>query len=231
MADLLSQDKDNSGKITWGEKNFGQRVLDTGTLGISSNIRNNNLRLEGINQQAADLENSEFNTAQETQKSLDYYDQVFLNSAKAQRAADFGMTENERAMAKQDFAENANLANQNAMSAGGGNLANYINANANSNAGKFSLGLSAQNDAVKRENQRVAMQYLGMLGDASQNSQNVQNLNFQKQILAEQAIGQAESDWYAQRDKRRSDLLNAGVSIAGSTIEALGSAAGGMTGA
>ena len=185
----------------------------------------NKERLAEINQQAADLENSEFNTAKLTAENQDYYDQVFLNSAKAQRAAEFGMTDAETAAAKQTYAENRNLGAQNAMNAGGGNNAQYINANLNANDNKFATNLAAQNDAVKRENQKVAMQYLGMLGDASQNSQNVQNMNFQKQIMAEQAIGQAESDWYAQRDKRRSDLINAGSQAVGTAV-GLGIAAG-----
>lgn len=175
----------------------------------------NKERLAEINQQAAELENSPYNTATETQKQEDYYDQVFLNSAKAQRAAEMGMTDAETAAAKQTYAENRNLGMQNALNAGGGNISKYINANLNANDNKFATSLAAQNDAVKRQNQQVAMQYLGMLGDASQNSQNIQNMNFQKQIMAEQAIGQAESDWYAQRDKRRSDLISAGSNLVG----------------
>lgn len=185
----------------------------------------NKKRLAEINQQAADLENSEFNTAKLTAENQDYYDQVFLNSAKAQRAAEMGMTDAETAAAKQTYAENRNLGMQNAMNAGGGNISKYVNANLNANDNKFATSLAAQNDAVKRQNQQVAMQYLGMLGDASQNAQNVQNMNFQKQIMAEQAIGQAESDWYAQRDLRRKSYLDAGTNLLG-TAAGIGIASG-----
>lgn len=185
----------------------------------------NKKRLAEINQQAADLENSEFNTAKLTAENQDYYDQVFLNSAKAQRAAEMGMTDAETAAAKQTYAENRNLGMQNALNAGGGNISKYVNANLNANDNKFATSLAAQNDAVKRQNQQVAMQYLGMLGDASQNAQNVQNMNFQKQIMAEQAIGQAESDWYAQRDLRRKSYLDAGTNLLG-TAAGIGIASG-----
>ncbi len=183
-------------------------------------------RLAEIDAQIAELENRPYNTATETQKQEDYYDQVFLNAAKAQKAAEFGLTPEEKAEAKQGFSENTNLVMQNAQNAGGGNLAPYINSAMNANANKFATSLSAQDQQVKRQNQQVAMQYLGLLGDASQNSQNVFNQNFQKQILTEQGIGQAKTDWYTQRDTNRRDLVNAGTSAAGQAAGAAGQAAG-----
>lgn len=220
--------KENFLNRKWDDRSFVEKALyggiaatGVGGLGlvganeVSKIWKGDTDRLAEIDAQIAELENSPDNTATETQKQEDYYDQVFLNSAKAQRAAEMGMTDAETAAAKQTYAENRNLGMQNALNAGGGNISKYINANLNANDNKFATSLAAQNDAVKRQNQQVAMQYLGMLGDASQNSQNVQNMNFQKQIMAEQAIGQAKTDWYTQRDTNRRDLINIGVSAAG----------------
>jgi hypothetical protein len=50
--------------------------------------------------------------------------------------------------------------------------------------------------------------------------------NFSKNILAEQAIGQAEKDWYTQRDTNRKDLLNLGASIGGQVASVAAGAAG-----
>jgi len=215
--------KENFLNRKWDDRSFVEKALyggiaatGVGGLGlvganeVSKIWKGDTDRLAEINQQAADLENSEFNTAKLTAENQDYYDQVFLNSAKAQRAAEMGMTDAETAAAKQTYAENRNLGMQNALNAGGGNISKYINANLNANDNKFATSLAAQNDAVKRQNQQVAMQYLGMLGDSAQNSQNVFNQNFQKQILTEQAIGQAKTDWFTQRDTNRRDLVNAG---------------------
>lgn len=171
-------------------------------------------RLAEIEAMQSELENSEFNTAKQTQEQLDYYDQVFLNSAKAARAAEFGLTNEEKALARQTYSETANLGAQNALNAGGGSISKYVNANLNANQGKFATELAGKDAEVKRKNQEIAMSYLNMLGDASKNSQDVQNLNFQKQILAEQAAGQAEKDWYRTRDERNSELIKAGIGVA-----------------
>ena len=172
-------------------------------------------RFNEIQALKSELENSPYNTATQTQEALDYYDTLFLEEAKARRAAEFGMTDAERAVANQGFSEASNLASANALNAGGGSLQKYINANLNNNANKFQVDLAAQNDAVKRQNKQIAMNYLNMLGNAAQQSQNIQNMNFQKQILAEQAIGEAEKNWYETKDARNTELLKAGVSIAG----------------
>ena len=227
--------KENFLNRKWDDRSFVEKALyggiaatGVGGLGlvganeVSKIWKGDTDRLAEIDAQIAELENSPYNTATETQKQEDYYDQVFLNAAKAQKAAEFGLTPEEKAEAKQTFAEGSNLAMQNAQNAGGGNLAPYINSAMNTNTNKFATNLSAQNQQVKRQNQQIAMQYLGLLGDASQNSQNVFNQNFQKQILTEQGIGQAKTDFFTQRDTNRRDLVNAGTSAAG---QAAGAAA------
>jgi len=179
-------------------------------------------RLSEIEKQAAEMENSEFNTAKETQKMEDYYDQVFLNSAKAQREAEYGFSPEQKAEARQTFAEGSNLAMQNAQNAGGGTLQNYINANMNTNVNKFATGMASQDAALKMQKQQQVLNYLNQLGSAAGNSQDVFTQNFNKNIMAEQAIGQAEKDWYTKRDADRMALVNAGTSIVG---QAAGAAA------
>jgi hypothetical protein len=179
-------------------------------------------RLSEIEKQAAELENSEFNTAKETQKMEDYYDQVFLNAAKAQREAEYGFSPEQKAEARQTFAEGSNLAMQNAQNAGGGTLQNYINANMNTNVNKFATGMASQDAALKMQKQQQVLNYLNQLGSAAGNSQNVFTQNFNKNIMAEQAIGQAERDWYTKRDADRMALVNAGTSVVG---QAAGAAA------
>ena len=179
-------------------------------------------RLSEIEKQAAEMENSEFNTAKETQKMEDYYDQVFLNAAKAQREAEYGFSPEQKAEARQTFAEGSNLAMQNAQNAGGGTLQNYINANMNTNANKFATGMASQDAALKMQKQQQVLGYLNQLGSAAGNSQDVFTQNFNKNIMAEQAIGQAEKDWYTQRDANRMALVNAGTSAVG---QAAGAAA------
>ena len=68
--------------------------------------------------------------------------------------------------------------------------------------------------------QQQTLQYLDQLGSASKVSQDVFSQNFNKNIMAEQAIGKAESDWYAQRDARRAAALNAAASLGGAAIMA-----------
>jgi hypothetical protein len=179
-------------------------------------------RLSEIEKQAAEMENSEFNTAKETQKMEDYYDQVFLNAAKAQREAEYGFSPEQKAEARQTFAEGSNLAMQNAQNAGGGTLQNYINANMNTNVNKFATGMASQDAALKMQKQQQVLNYLNQLGSAAGNSQDVFTQNFNKNIMAEQAIGQAEKDWYTKRDADRMALVNAGTSVVG---QAAGAAA------
>ena len=185
--------------------------------------KGDNSRLDEINAQAAELENSEFNTAKETQKMEDYYDQVFLNAAKAQREAEFGFSPEQKAEAKQNFAESNNLSTQNAQNAGGGSMQNYINSVMNNNANKFATGMASQDAELKMQKQQQVLNYLNQLGSAAGNSQDVFAQNFNKTMLAEQAIGQAEKDWYTQRDTNRKDLINTGASVVG---QVAGSVAG-----
>jgi hypothetical protein len=183
-------------------------------------------RLEDINAQAAELENSEFNTAKVSKENQDYYAKTLADYAKAKREAEFGFSPEQTAAARQGFAESTNLGVQNAQNAGGNTLAKYINANVNSNANKFETGLASEDQAVKMQKQQQALQYLNQLGAASGISQDVFSQNFNKNTMAEQAIGQAERDWYTQRDVNRKGMIDTGVAIQGNIAQAAAAAAG-----
>jgi len=183
-------------------------------------------RLDDIKAQAAELENSPYNTATVTQQNQDYYSKVMADYAKAKREAEFGFTPEQTAAAKQTFAETTNLGAQNAMNAGGGTIAKYINANLNSNQNKFATGLAEADANLKMQKQQQVLNYLSQVGNASGISQDVFTQNFNKQIMEDQAIGQAEKDWYAQRDINRKGVIDAGAAFAGQAIGIGAKAAG-----
>lgn len=171
--------------------------------------------LNAIDQQIAEANKSPYNTATQTEQATDYYDKLMLGYAKSSKLAETGMTDAEMANARKNYAEQTNLGVQNALNAGGGTLSKYINANVNNNANNFSVNLAAQNDEIKRRNQQTAMNYLNMIGGAADSSQDVYNLNFQKQILEDQALGQARKDWFERRDANRKQLVDTGLAVAG----------------
>jgi hypothetical protein len=215
----------------WSEKNFGGKLatVGLGLTGAGIPIIANQARkmwqgdkdrLSEIDAAIAESEKSPYNLARVSKENVDYYNKVLGDYAKAKRESEYGFSPEEKAAARQGYAETTNLARQNALSAGGGNLAKYINANLNANQGQFSTQLAAQDAEVKRAKQQQALAYLGQLGSASQTFQDVQNLNFQKQMLAEQALGQAKTDWYTQRDANRRALVQTGASVAGTAASA-----------
>lgn len=175
-------------------------------------------RLDEINAQAAELENSPYNTATVTKENEDYYAKVMADYAKAKREAEFGFTPEQTAAAKQTYAESTNLGAQNAMNAGGGTIGKYINANLNANQNKFATGLASEDAALKMQKQQQVLNYLNQIGNAAGISQDVATQNFNKNILAEQAIGEAEKNWYNQRDINRKGLIDAGTALGGQAI-------------
>jgi len=183
-------------------------------------------RLDEINAQAAELENSEFNTATVTAENQDYYQKTAADYAKAKREAEYGLSPEQTAAAKQTYAETTNLGAQNAMNVGGGTLAKYIGANLNANQNKFAVNLADKDAELKMQKQQQVLNYLNQIGNASGISQDVFTQNFNKNILAEQAIGQAEKDWYAQRDLNRKGLIDAGAAVGGQAIGIATKAAG-----
>jgi hypothetical protein len=97
-------------------------------------------------------------------------------------------------------------------------LAPYINSVTNANASKFSLGLAAENERVRREKEQVAQQYLSMLQGSTNPFERAQQLNFQKQMQIEQALGAAKQDWKfnkRQEEIARNQMKMQGIATAG----------------
>lgn len=235
MEDFLGkkwEDRSAGGKVLYGlgaATGLGAAVVGANEVGKM--WKGDTERLDEINAQAAELENSEFNTAKLTAENQDYYKNAAMAYAKQMREKSMGLDDAQKAEAKQNFAEGSNLAMQNAQNAGGGTLQNYINSAMNTGANKFATNLASADADLKMRNKQyndqLAMNYLNMLGSAAGNSQDIFTQNFNKNIMAEQAIGQAERDWYTQRDTNRRDLVNAGTSIVGQGIGIAGKAATG----
>lgn len=176
--------------------------------------------LAETNRLITESEKSPYNEAKVSKENMDYYSKTLADYAKSKREAEYGLSPEETAAARQGFAESTNLGIQNAQNAGGNTLAKYINANMNSNASKFETGLAAQDAEIKRQKQQQSLAYLNQLGQASSISQDVATQNFQKQILAEQALGQAKSDWVKAELQRKQQNRELGVSIFGSILGA-----------
>lgn len=209
------EDRSTGSKILYGAAAVASPVLFAANEGAKM-WTGDKSRLSEIEKQAAELENSEYNTARVSKENMDYYTKTLADYAKAKREAEYGLSPEESAAARQGYAETTNLARQNALTAGGGTLGKYINATLNAGQGQFATQLAAQDADIKRQKQQQALAYLNQLGQASSVSQDVATQNFQKQIMAEQAIGQAESEWYAKRDADRRALLQAGGQVIGS---------------
>lgn len=143
-----------------------------------------------------EAEQSPFSVAGVAPETQQAYQANLVAYAKALKGAEKGLSDAERNVITTDFAQAANIGQENAKNAAGSSLAPYINSVTNANANKFSLGLSAQNEQVRRQKEQVAMNYLQMLGQSAQPFQQAQNLNFQKQIGIEQALGQAKQDYF-----------------------------------
>lgn len=187
---------------------------------MPSNKRIIRENLAETNRLITESEKSPYNEAKVSKENMDYYSKTLADYAKSKREAEYGLSPEETAAARQGFAESTNLGIQNAQNAGGNTLAKYINANMNSNASKFETGLAAQDAEIKRQKQQQSLAYLNQLGQASSISQGVASQNFEKQIMAEQALGQAKSDWVKAELQRKQQNREMAVSIFGSILGA-----------
>lgn len=170
-------------------------------------------RLSEIEQGISAAQNSPYNTAKVSEQGQEYYDMSFKDYVKASKLAEIGLSEAELNLAKGQFAKFQNFAQQNAVNQGGGNLAPYINSVLNSNANDFSVNLAAKDAEVKRQNQAMKLSFLNNLGQGAEQFNRASNLNFEKQTMAEQALGQAKQDWYFNRDKNRMELFKTGMEL------------------
>ena len=175
----------------------------------------------------ADAQNSPYNTAKVSEQGQSFYDNSLNDYIKYQKLADSGLSQAEKDLATGQFAKAQNFAQQNAVNQGGGNLAPYINSVLNTNASDFSVNLAAKDAEVKRQNAQLALSYLNNLGQGAEQFNRASNLNFEKQTMAEQALGQAKQDWYFNRDQNRMGIINAGANLVGQGLN-LGGNIGGM---
>lgn len=182
--------------------------------------KGNQDQLGEIEQGIADAQNSPYNTAKVSEQGQAFYDNSLNDYIKYQKLAESGLSQAEKDLATGQFAKAQNFAQQNAVNQGGGNLAPYINSVLNTNANDFSVNLAAKDAEVKRQNAQLALSYLNNLGQGAEQFNRASNLNFEKQTMAEQALGQAKQDWYSNRDKNRMGLINAGSNLVGQGINA-----------
>ena len=182
--------------------------------------------LSEIEQGIADAQNSPYNTAKVSEQGQAFYDNSLNDYIKYQKLAESGLSQAEKDLATGQFAKAQNFAQQNAVNQGGGNLAPYINSVLNTNANDFSVNLAAKDAEVKRQNAQLALSYLNNLGQGAEQFNRASNLNFEKQTMAEQALGQAKQDWYSNRDKNRMGLINAGSNLVGQGLNFAANVAG-----
>ena len=177
-------------------------------------------QLSEIEKGIADAQNSPYNTAKVSEQGQAFYDNSFKDYLKYQKLAESGLSQAEKDLATGQFAKAQNFAQQNALNQGGGNLAPYINTVLNSNANDFSVNLAAKDAEAKRQNAQLALSYLNNLGQSTEQFNRANNLNFEKQTMAEQALGQAKQDFFYNRDRNRMALINTGASLLGQQINA-----------
>lgn len=180
---------------------------------IRNIITGDKKRLAEIEMGIAESQKSPYNVAKISEQGQQFFDMSFKDYVKASKLAESGLSQAEKDLATGQFAKSQNFAQQNALNQGGGNLAPYINTVLNSNANDFSVNLAAKDAEVQRQNQALKLSFLNNFGQAASQFNDVNNLNFQKQTMAEQALGAAKQDWYYNRDKNRMELFKTGMEL------------------
>ena len=189
-------------------------------------LRENASQMADIQKQIAEAGQSKYNEASVTQQGQDYYNTAADNYAKLALSAEQGMTPEEMAQARNEYAGNQNLITQNAINAGGGGLGSYIKGITNSGNNSFSLGLAAENQNIKRQNRGLAMQGLQILGGATDQFQKAQDMNFDKQTLIQQSLGQAAQNNQANLNNLRQARMTNNAALIGAGIGIVGDVAG-----
>ena len=184
-----------------------------------------------IKKQIEEAGKSQYNEATVSQQASDYYKDAAEAYAKSKLAAEQGMTPEEINLATNQNAQALNFGAQNALRAGGGNASGAVGAIFNSANNDFSTKLAAQNQDVKRQNRAIALSYLQNLGQASDVYQNVNNLNFQKETLVQQALGQALQNNQANLNALRQARMANNAQLISSGIQTAGTVAGAAAGA
>jgi hypothetical protein len=199
-------------------------------------------QLSTIEQKIEESKTSPYNTMKAetipvTQELRDYYQQMKRAYEDSVYQAKQGMTPAETAAYQNQFNQQQNLAAQTAQMAGGGGAGAYINSVLGGQAAGFNVNMAAQNQAIKRQNQQLAYSYLQGVGGAAGQMQDIStrqtmlnqdafSKNFEKQMMVEQALGQAKQDWYSNRDANRQGIMSAYTNLLG-TVAGMGGGGGG----
>ena len=226
MGRLMNQDTNNSGDISWKEKTAGQKWGDVFSFGIADAVRDNKLKLEHIKSAQDEANKSEWNTAKVTPQELDSYNKWSQEYNQMKASEKYGLSDAEKAMATTANAQNMNFTQQNAQRVGGGNASAYIGAVLNSGNNDFGLKLSSADAEIQRQKRMQTLSALEGLNRSAGAFQDVNNLNFQKETMREQALGQAESDWYANKAANQRAVMGLVGSIAGGAAQVGAAAAG-----
>ena len=179
-------------------------------------------KLEDIKQAQKEANQSEWNTSSVAPQQLDSYNKWSQEYLQSKAAEKYGLSDAEKSLALNTNAQNMNFAQQNALRAGGGNASSYISGVLNAGQNQAGLELASRDAEVQRQKRMQTLSSLEGLNRSAGVFQDVNNLNFQKQMATEQALGQAESDWYSNRaaDRRATIGLVGSVLGAGATIGA-----------
>jgi hypothetical protein len=214
------------------ELNLAGEAINTyrqvNTLGLAqdyNDVLSANKRYDEIKKAQEEANASEWNTAKVTPQMLDSYNKWSQEYAQMKAAEKYGLTDAEKNLAINQNAQGMNFAQMNAERAGG-NAGAYINSVLNAGNNEFGLKLASADAELQRQKRMQTLSALEGLNRNASVFQDVNSMNFQKQMLAEQALGQAESDWYAnqQADKRAQKAMIASLVSSGAKIAATGGA-------
>jgi len=183
-------------------------------------VKDRTQKLEDIKQAQKEANQSEWNTSSVAPQQLDSYNKWSQEYLQSKASEKYGLSDAEKSLALNTNAQNMNFAQQNALRAGGGNASSYINGVLNAGQNQAGLELASRDAEVQRQKRMQTLSSLEGLNRSAGVFQDVNNLNFQKQTMAEQALGQAESDWYSNRAADRRALIGAGAQVLGSAAQA-----------
>jgi hypothetical protein len=180
----------------------------------------NQSKLDEIKKAQAEALNSPYNTASVVKP----VDQAYLDwtqaAADAKKRSTYGFSPQERAAMENEYAGLNAMNTQNALNTAGGQIAPYLNAVNNSNVNNYELNLAKLDKEQQRANMGMYYDVLGKKTGVAGAYQDAFNRNFEKELMTEQALGQAQSDWYANNAADRRALIGAGAALAGAGIKA-----------
>jgi hypothetical protein len=176
-------------------------------------------KLDEIKKAQAEALNSPYNTATVAKPVDEAYLEWTKATADAKKRSTYGFSPQERAAMENEYAGLSAMNTQNALNTAGGQFAHYLNAVNNSNVNNYELNLAKLDKEQQRANMGMYYDVLGKKTGVAGAYQDAFNKNFEKQLMAEQALGQAQSDWYANNAADKRALIGAGAALAGAGIK------------